>query len=101
MPYRYILHAATMHPGGTTTKEIVMRCTQKVIEIAENLSLKSLALPALGCGVAGLSLAEGAKVIWSSLKQLQTKSQSLQKVEFVIYGKSDYELVQDIVKKID
>ncbi len=61
----YVIHAAAMaHYGDRqATAESVRDSTRNALETADELGCRSLVLPALGCGVAGFDLADGAAII--------------------------------------
>src|SRR3954451_15651293 len=58
MPSRWVIHAATMEPGGPTSAEIIRRATVATLREAEELDLRSLALVAFGTGVGGFPVEE-------------------------------------------
>ncbi|AFZ74351.1 O-acetyl-ADP-ribose deacetylase (regulator of RNase III), contains Macro domain [Natronobacterium gregoryi] len=60
-----VIHAAAMpHYGdGEATEASIRDATQNALETADELGCESLVLPALGCGVAGFDLLEGAEII--------------------------------------
>lgn len=57
MPARYVIHAATMEPGGPTSAEIIGRATRATLDKADELGCRSLALVAFGTGVGGFPAA--------------------------------------------
>lgn len=100
LPHRFILHAATMEPMGKTNTEIVKKCVENILKKSVELNLKSLALPALGCGVAGLELATGAEVILKTLQEGKKQNQTLELVEFVLFSPKDWQLVNALAQKL-
>ena len=62
LPSRWVIHAATMHPGGPTSAEIVRRATRSALTKADELGARSLALVAFGTGVGGFPLEEAARI---------------------------------------
>jgi O-acetyl-ADP-ribose deacetylase (regulator of RNase III) len=54
---QYIFHAITIgpNPGKLSKRDIVERLTRRCMQLLANLQLTSIAFPAIGAGVAGLS----------------------------------------------
>jgi len=82
----WVIHAAAMpHYGdGNATDESIRSATRNALERAEELGAKSLVIPALGCGVAGFDLAEGARIICEVIDEYDPET--LSDVRFVGYG---------------
>src|SRR5699024_11936320 len=63
----YVIHAAAMPAGGTATAESIREATRNTLDCADDLGGESLVLPALGWGIAGFDLQEGARTICEEL----------------------------------
>ena len=84
----YVIHAASMHPGGATTAESLRLATHNTLLRAEEKGLKSIALPAIGTGVAGFPMDECARImLGETLVHLQTRT-SLEKIYFVLFDET-------------
>jgi len=59
---------------------------------------ESLVLPALGCGVAGFELSEGARVIAEEIDDYEPTS--LEDVRFIAYGEDEHEVVRDAAEEV-
>lgn len=64
---KVVIHAATMPLLGQSTPMIVARATRNALLVAGDQRCRSIALPALGAGVAGVRLDESAKVMFEEL----------------------------------
>ncbi|MFN8161498.1 MAG: macro domain-containing protein [Solirubrobacterales bacterium] len=62
MPARWVIHAATMEPGGPTSAEAIRRATASTLRVAEELGAKSLGLVAFGTGVGRFPLDRAALI---------------------------------------
>lgn len=52
---RKIIHAVTMRTPGSKAKiKKIMELIPKIVAVAEDLNMKSIAIPLLGCGTGGL-----------------------------------------------
>jgi O-acetyl-ADP-ribose deacetylase (regulator of RNase III) len=90
----WVVHAAAMpHYGdGQATAESIRAATENALRWAEELGAESLVIPALGCGVAGFDLAEGARLIAEAIDAHEAGS--LQDVRFVAYSDDEFETVR-------
>jgi O-acetyl-ADP-ribose deacetylase (regulator of RNase III) len=82
----YVIHAAAMpHYGdGRATAASVELATHNALRGADRLGCESLVVPALGCGVAGFPLAEGADIVASAIRAYEPER--LADVRFIGYG---------------
>ncbi|MBZ5542175.1 MAG: macro domain-containing protein [Acidobacteriia bacterium] len=81
----YVIHAASMPLGGQTTAESLRLATHNSLLRAEEKTIKSLAFPAVGTGVAGFPLEECARIMLSKvLEHLKSRS-SLEQIYFVLF----------------
>ncbi|MFA1611130.1 macro domain-containing protein [Halobellus rubicundus] len=96
----YVVHAAAMpHYGdGQATAESIRDATRNALERADDLGCESVVLPALGCGVAGFPLKEGARLIVEEIRAFEPDS--LADVRFITYGDDSYETVSRVVDAV-
>jgi O-acetyl-ADP-ribose deacetylase (regulator of RNase III) len=91
----YVIHAAAMpHYGdGQATAESIREATENALEAADERGCRSLVIPALGCGVAGFDIEEGAEIIGEAIAGFEPDS--LSEVRFIAYSDREYEAVRD------
>ncbi|QCC47747.1 macro domain-containing protein [Halobellus limi] len=96
----YVIHAAAMpHYGdGKATAESVRDATRNSLERADDLGCESVVIPALGCGVAGFDLAEGARIIAEEIRSYRPAT--LEDVRFITYGDDGYETVSRVADEV-
>ena len=63
LPARFVIHGAVMGQDLRTDADKVARTTRRVLEVADELGARSLALPAFGTGVGGFPLEECATLM--------------------------------------
>ncbi len=83
MPARWVIHAATMEPGGPTSAEIIERATRSALAKAEELGARSLALVAFGTGVGGFPMEEAARIMVPVARE---HSGALERIVFAVHG---------------
>ncbi|TFG28112.1 macro domain-containing protein [Candidatus Thorarchaeota archaeon] len=83
LPAKYVLHCAGMPPGGKATQWKVISSVQSALTIASQHNLKSIAFPAIGAGVGGLSEYDSAKAIVTGVCHYARSPQSVKEITLV------------------
>jgi O-acetyl-ADP-ribose deacetylase (regulator of RNase III) len=81
---RYVVHGAVMGQDLRTDADLIKRTTVRCLEVADELGLRSIALPAFGTGVGGFSLQECARIMADAARGFEGKT--LERVIFAVYG---------------
>jgi O-acetyl-ADP-ribose deacetylase (regulator of RNase III) len=93
-----------MEPGGMAEAETVRASVRASLELASREGLRSVAFPAIGAGVGGLSLQTSAEVSIAEARAHLAGETSLEEVRFVLMGEPAYrvfEMVNDAAKVAD
>jgi O-acetyl-ADP-ribose deacetylase (regulator of RNase III)/ADP-ribose pyrophosphatase YjhB (NUDIX family) len=124
LPAKYVIHAATMgmdfsrHANkiaggippasmggwaGKTDENKIRESCKNALRIAEELKIKSIAFPALGCGVGGFPLLAAAKIMAQEvMKHLRENKSSLKEIIFCLYDKEAYDVFnKNVLSYID
>ena len=90
---KYVFHAAAQPHYGSfrATPESVRKATRNALERASELKCKSIAFPALGCGIAGLEIARCTKAMIEAIREFEERTTSLEVVKLVLYSHKDFE----------
>jgi O-acetyl-ADP-ribose deacetylase (regulator of RNase III) len=86
LPARWVIHAATMHPGGPTSAETIAAATAATLRVADELGARSLALVAFGTGVGGFPVSEAARIEVEAVRGHLAGNPSLERVVFCVRG---------------
>ncbi len=81
---RHVIHGAVMGQDLRTDADKIARTTTRVLEVADEVGARSLALPAFGTGVGGFSLEECAALMVGAARSY--KPAGLERVVFAVYG---------------
>lgn len=94
----YVIHAASMpHYGnGNSTPETIRNATKSALDLAEYQEMKTIALPAIGCGLGGVSLTTGATEILQVLNKYNFNT--IKEINFILYTDQEYNTVQNIIQ---
>ena len=96
----YVIHAAAMpHYGdGQATAESIRNAARSALEAADERGCESLVIPALGCGVAGFDLEEGARIIAEVIDDFEPEH--LRDVRFVAYSEEEAETIERVADEV-
>ncbi|WP_227354065.1 macro domain-containing protein [Haladaptatus salinisoli] len=96
----YVVHAAAMpHSGdGRATRKSIRDATRSALRRADELGAESMVIPALGCGVAGFDLREGARIVCGEVARYD--AESLADVRVIAYDDEEYETVRDAAEDV-
>jgi O-acetyl-ADP-ribose deacetylase len=86
MPSRWVIHAATMEPGGPTSAAVIRRATASALAEADRIGARSLALVAFGTGVGGFPLDEAARIEIEEVRRHLDTGSGLDRVVFAVHG---------------
>ena len=86
LPCRWVIHAATMEPGGPTSADVIRRATASTLARADELGARSLALVAFGTGVGGFPVEEAARIEAEEVRRHLGGSSQLERVVFAVRG---------------
>ena len=93
LPAKYIIHAATMGMDFVTDEVKIRNSCCNALRVAEELKIKSIAFPALGCGTGGFPLLASAKVMaQEAFRHLREEKTGLKEVIFCLYDKEAYDI---------
>lgn len=85
LPARYVIHAASMAPGGSTSARSLAEATLNSLRLAERYGVKTIAFPAIGSGIGGFPLRQCAQIMLTEVLNFLPKSRSLERVYFVLF----------------
>lgn len=83
---RHVIHAASMRLGGSTTAEALRSSMDSAFRLAREHDVKTIAVPAVGTGIAGFPMEECAIVMAHSLSAAFAQGWRPEEVRFVLFG---------------
>jgi O-acetyl-ADP-ribose deacetylase (regulator of RNase III) len=85
---RHVLHAASMHLGGRTSPDALRSSMRRCFQLAAENALTSIAIPAVGTGVARLPLQECARVMADCVRESLHMHGHPTDVRFVLFDEA-------------
>jgi O-acetyl-ADP-ribose deacetylase (regulator of RNase III) len=86
LPARYVIHAASMALGGRTTRTALRSSMDHVFRLARQYAVETIAVPAVGAGIAGFPIDECARVMAESLTDALNEDWRASEIRFVLFG---------------
>ena len=101
LPARFVIHAAGMPPGGVATEESVRSSMRRSLELAREKQCRTVAVPAIGAGIAGFPLQRCAEILLEEARAHLEAGGGVEEIRFVLFGEPTYrvfEMVDDAAK---
>ena len=86
LPARHVIHAASMGLGGRTTRASLTSSMDHAFRLARDNDVRTIAIPAVGTGIAGFPINECARVMAECLRTAQQRGWEPEDVRFVLFG---------------
>ncbi|CUU05519.1 MAG: macro domain-containing protein [Fimbriimonadales bacterium] len=100
LPAKYVIHAASMALGGRATAESIRSSVAHTLRLAEEHGVRSIAFPAIGMGIGGFPLHEGAKLMMETLKTHLDGGSALATVRFCLFGQEAYQAFAHALQEV-
>lgn len=96
---KYVIHAVVMGQDLQTSENYIRDATLNSLKRAEELSLSSIAFPALGTGVGGFPADKCADAMISTVAGFFRDNKYLKEVYFALFRKKDFDLFALVLEK--
>ena len=90
LPARFVIHAVTMGQDLETSEQNVRAATRSALRVAEDLGVRSVALPALGTGVGGFPLDRAAAAMLAEAAVHLGRGSTLSEVVIALFDAPAY-----------
>jgi O-acetyl-ADP-ribose deacetylase (regulator of RNase III) len=92
LPAKYVIHAASMQLGSSTTDRALEECVRDSLRLAGEYRLTSIAFPAIGTGIAGFPLERCAQIMLSIFLEKWEEKTVLGKIFVVLFDLAAYNM---------
>lgn len=92
LPARYVIHTVgpIYRDGLHGEADLLASCYRRSLELAQEAGVRTIAFPAISCGVYGYPIREAADVAISSVRDVMEDSASIERVVFVLFSEDVY-----------
>ena len=94
LPARFVIHAAGMPASGQASEESVRSSVRRSFELASEHGCASLAVPAVGAGIGGLSMQRCAEISIEEARAHMEAADGLEEIRFVLLGEPAYRVFE-------
>jgi O-acetyl-ADP-ribose deacetylase len=99
--FKYVIHAAVMGQDLRTSDKLIRQATVSSLNVAEQLGLHSIALPAFGTGVGGFPMKACAYLMLHTTDGYRPIASSLTRVQFCLFDEYGYALFEEALRKLE
>lgn len=94
LPARFVIHAASMSLGGSASESSVRASLRSSLDLAVAHGCRTIAVPAIGTGVGGLSMQRCAEISIELARAQQAGGAALEEIRFVLSGEPAYRVFE-------
>ncbi|HPD32362.1 MAG TPA: O-acetyl-ADP-ribose deacetylase [Phycisphaerae bacterium] len=93
LPARYVIHCVgpVYHGGRSGEAQLLASCYETALRLAVENGCKTVAFPAISCGVYGYPLAEAARIALQQVASFLQDNQQIEQVVFVLFDERAYQ----------
>ncbi len=97
LPARFVIHTVgpVYRDGNAGEAELLASCFRRSIEVAEEHELRSLAFPAISCGVYGYPISQAAPIAVETVRAALEGTRTVKLARFVLFSEADYKTFED------
>src|SRR6476646_3275230 len=100
LPARYVFHAVgpVYRDGRHGEAELLAGCYRKCLELAVEREVRTISFPAISTGIYGYPQKEAAEIAIREVRRhLERPDTTVDRVVFVLYGRSAYDVYREIL----
>ena len=101
LPARHVIHTVgPVFSGKTRDKELLTGCYQNSLTLAVENDVRSIAFPAISCGVYGYPIDQACKIAVDTTCEFLETAGNIEKVIFCLFSDGDLSIYENYIKSI-
>jgi O-acetyl-ADP-ribose deacetylase (regulator of RNase III) len=102
LPARFVIHTVgpVWRGGGDGERELLASCYRKVLELCSEQGIRTLAIPAISCGVYGFPLRDAARIAVEEIERARAAATPLEVVSLVAFEPQMFEILREAVDSL-
>ncbi len=102
LPARFVIHTVgPVYHGGTSGEpQKLESCYRRSLEIASQKGIKSIAFPAISCGVYGYPIEEASRIALRTVATYLKAHPEIEEVRFVLFSSGDLKVYEQTYEKL-
>ena len=92
LPAKFVIHTVgpIYHDGKRGEPELLASCYRRSLEVTLANAIKTVAFPAISCGVYGYPISDAARIAVGTVADFLNAHDEIELVRFVLFGPSTY-----------
>jgi O-acetyl-ADP-ribose deacetylase (regulator of RNase III) len=101
LPCNYVIHTVgpVWHGGNKNERELLKSCYTTALNLAKESGIKTIAFPAISCGIYHFPLEEACKIAMDTVKEFITTEDCLEKIIFIDINDVTIEIYERILNR--
>jgi O-acetyl-ADP-ribose deacetylase (regulator of RNase III) len=101
LPARHVIHTVGPVYGGRPADATQLRhCYENSLRLAEENGVRSIAFPAISCGVYGYPIEEASRIALETTAGFLGGSEAIQRVAFVLFSEADEKIYRERFRQL-
>lgn len=102
LPCRYVIHTVgPIYRGGNQGEpELLASCHRRSLEVAVDNGVKTVAFPAISCGVYGYPIPDAAAIAAETAGAFLADHPEIELVRFVLFGQETFKAFDNALRKL-
>jgi O-acetyl-ADP-ribose deacetylase (regulator of RNase III) len=102
LPARHVIHTVgPVYRNRPDDPEMLASCYRNSLRLAVENGLRTIAFPAISCGVYGYPLEEASRIAIDTVHEFLQKDRSLEKVVFAVFSADLYRIYHDYLQSLE
>ena len=101
LPAKFVIHTVgPVYSGKPEDADLLAGCYRNSLELAANHQVRTIAFPAISCGVYGYPVEDACRVAVDTTVDFLKTDDSIEKVFFVLFSRNHYEVYKYCLESI-
>lgn len=101
LPARHVIHTVgPVYSGKPKDSQLLTGCYQNSLNLALDNNLKTIAFPAISCGVYGYPIEDACKIAVDTSIEFLNRHPSFEKIIFIQFSEKDFEVYKAYLNSI-
>ncbi len=97
LPARYVIHTVgpVWRGGGEGERELLASCYRNLLELCAERSIRTLAIPAISCGVYGFPVLDAARIAVGEIRRALDAETQLEAISLVTFDEQTFAALEE------
>lgn len=102
LPARHVIHAVgpVYHDGQSGEPELLAGCYRTAMQLAAESRCRSIAFPAISCGVYGYPLVEAAQIAIREVAEALQEHEEIAEAIFVLFDQKAFDAFEEVHRRL-